>query len=330
MTSTWTSIAADIAGADRLVQAYQGELAARGRALEASFFEKMRASLAGGKVEGELLRASRAPAHGIRVWADVKGVGRKFNFVYLAPGHQDRASWQAFWESTLGTGAGKPRPYLIFGALPWLSETEALGILAPWGYQPFNRYELIFPRDRPVPADPVGPAPPGRLRALHASDAEQLAALQRVCYQGTFDALLFTEGPDLEADAKESQARILGGEYGTFLEAASFGWEIDGRLVGATEVVESEERKLLADVMVHPDLQGKGLARRLILQSLRAIVPLPGPALHLAVTRENVNADHLYRSIGFEPFLGPYPVWALRSRLTPVRGDRPASGAGSR
>ena len=78
-----------------------------------------------------------------------------------------------------------------------------------------------------------------------------------------------------------------------------FGYFVDGRLVAmAGERMHAGSMREISGVCTHPDFQGKGLARRLMLKLVRRQV-IRGETPFLHVVRDNVNAHALYERMGF-------------------------------
>ncbi|MCI4340565.1 MAG: GNAT family N-acetyltransferase, partial [Thermoplasmata archaeon] len=119
------------------------------------------------------------------------------------------------------------------------------------------------------------------------------------------DRWLFAQSLDAARDADAAADDLLGDGVGRWRPDASFGIEIEGRLVAAT-LVNELLGALLSEVMVDPAWRRRGLARRLIARSIAAVRSLGLGPLRLVVTVGNDRAEPLYRSMGFQP--------------TPVRG----------
>ena len=114
-------------------------------------------------------------------------------------------------------------------------------------------------------------------------------------YRGTVD----DEG-ETESDAIGEVERTLEGYYGPFLPEASFVGENGGQIVGACLVSLFEDRPCLLYVVVHPDVQRRGLGGALITASGNALVVAEHRELDLFVTEANEPAVTLYRKLGFE------------------------------
>ena len=82
-------------------------------------------------------------------------------------------------------------------------------------------------------------------------------------------------------------------------------WIADDRLVGNVSIYPvdwpSEMGKIwvIANVAVHPDYQGRGIATRLMRASMEAVRRRGGGVAMLQVDLDNPTARHLYRRLGF-------------------------------
>lgn len=116
-----------------------------------------------------------------------------------------------------------------------------------------------------------------------------------------------------------------------------FVYVTDGRIVGnvsiypATLPREADPASIIANVAVHPDYRGRGIARALMNRSLDVIgqrggVPARGaaPTAILQVETQNAAAVHLYDTMGFRTE-GVWTTWKRHSstRLAPASGEVP-------
>lgn len=83
------------------------------------------------------------------------------------------------------------------------------------------------------------------------------------------------------------------------------------RSIVATSWLTSDGRRLyLHHFGVRPTLQGQGLARRLLMETLRVCRQI-GLQVKLEVHRDNTRAVNLYKNAGFKS-LGDYQVYIIR------------------
>jgi ribosomal protein S18 acetylase RimI-like enzyme len=131
-------------------------------------------------------------------------------------------------------------------------------------------------------------------RAIERSDASAIGALMLAAYRGTVD----DEG-ESEADAIAEVARTISGDYGPWLKGCSFTVDESSRIAGASMVTLWEGDPFLTYVVVHPDMQRRGLGTFLMTTSVNALVTAGYAQLDLFVTEENDPAVTLYRKLGF-------------------------------
>jgi predicted N-acetyltransferase YhbS len=109
--------------------------------------------------------------------------------------------------------------------------------------------------------------PPGawRSRAIGTNDVPALGALMLAAYRGTVD----DEG---ESEADALARADYDGEYGSFLRDCSFVVpDDDGRIVGASMVTLFESDPFLTFLVVHPDMNRRGIGTFLVAASGNAL-----------------------------------------------------------
>ena len=214
-----------------------------------------------------------------------------------------------------------PGPPIVRLALPAVAiAAEALAPrLEPEGWRWFERMEMRYPADRPIP---VVDAPEG-LRPLAPGDGERLTQLMGAAYADwPLDAAYFGLGEEVADEPARAVAALLDGTFGRPWWGAGFGVERAGRLVAAT-MVNDYHGPLIAEVMVEPAERRRGMARALLLRTVRALREAGAVAPRLAVTGVNDRARALYTGLGFErtPF-PPDNEWVAFDRV-----GRPELGA---
>jgi GNAT superfamily N-acetyltransferase len=312
---SWGPIDQDPAGALELLDTAVSDARAEGNQEEMDGWASQRTAIHAGKTSGRLLRGPDGTPWGMAIWTVLKGRGRRVAPIYLRKDRQNPAGWTQFLRYLLESPepAG---PVLLFNTpLTGLPEAEAAAFLGPRGFRPYHRYGLAFPPGGPLPAEPSRPLVDGRLRTLSPEDLEPLAALSATCYANSVDRFMFGEEAESMPAARWLLRSFFDGRYGTFIAEASFGLELHGKLMGATLVSRLPAHKLLADVEVHPSVQGQGHARRLIRATIEALSADVETPLVLAVTRENGVAFQLYQDLGFVVRQGPFPFWANPAAL---------------
>ena len=134
-----------------------------------------------------------------------------------------------------------------------------------------------------------------RARSIDPSDVPALGVLMLAAYRGTVD----DEG-ETEADAIAEVQGTLSGEYGPFLADCSFAVDDDARIVGASLVTLWEGQSISTYLVVHPDMQRRGLGTFLMATSGNALVRAGYTHVDLFVTEANEPAVSLYRKLGFQ------------------------------
>ena len=323
MGPSWRPLHEDRHGALELLDAAASDARAAGHPEEAEALAFHRKEIEEGKTAGGLLRGPDGQVWGIAVWTVLRDKGRRISPVYLAKERQNPAGWTQFL-SFLLESPDPSGPVLLFNSpLPGFAESGAVPFLAARGFHLFHRYNLAYPPGGALPAEPPRPMVGGRLRTLSSADLEPLAVLSAACYAHSVDRFLFGEETEPLTAARSLLGSLFQGQFGTFVPDASFGLEVDGTLRGATVVTRRPAYYLLADVEVHPSVQGQGHARRLIRATLQALSTDTETPLALSVTQQNGVAFQLYRNLGFVVRQGPFTFWADTATL----GVSPPSGA---
>jgi GNAT superfamily N-acetyltransferase len=155
-----------------------------------------------------------------------------------------------------------------------------------------TRYPRLLMR---LPLTPRHLSDAWALSGIDASHVPALAPLLLSAYRDTVDY-----GGENEEDAVAEVERTLGGEYGPMIADCSFAASHGGRVVAASLVVLSDERPLLAHLIVEPAMSRKGIGTSLIHASGNALLRGGYTELDLFVTEDNDPAVNLYRKVGFE------------------------------
>ncbi|MCA9980220.1 MAG: GNAT family N-acetyltransferase [Anaerolineales bacterium] len=81
-----------------------------------------------------------------------------------------------------------------------------------------------------------------------------------------------------------------------------FVWERDKRIVGNVSLLttETKGRYLIANVAVYPELRRRGIARRLMQETLQWTADNHGREVYLQVEANNHGARYLYETLGFQ------------------------------
>jgi ribosomal protein S18 acetylase RimI-like enzyme len=136
--------------------------------------------------------------------------------------------------------------------------------------------------------------PPPGLRTMTRADIPALGRLFYAAYLGTVDY----EG-ESEADAEDVARATFDGEFGDFVEDASFVVERDGDIVSASFITTWQAEPLLAFAVTAPPWKGRRLAQHCTSAAMRALAARGDRTLHLFVTATNAPARALYERMGF-------------------------------
>jgi ribosomal protein S18 acetylase RimI-like enzyme len=247
---------------------------------------------------------------GIAVWDASSPVGATVEVAYRAERFRSVPGYRSLLEA-IREGAG-PVAFLP-GGLTGLSDAEESELMRGRGFGRFARSEMRLPPEAPTPA--VREAGAARLRTVRPDDLDALAELHRRAYDGHFDRYLFLVEQDPRKDAELAVKELLGGRWGEFLPWASPVAEGDDGPAGAVLVVRAPYGPLIADVMVDPGLQGRGIGRRLMAESVRTLRERGESVIVLNVTEGNARAVGLYERLGFVRTLGPSYAWYAKDRI---------------
>ncbi|HLY77630.1 MAG TPA: GNAT family N-acetyltransferase [Thermoplasmata archaeon] len=127
---------------------------------------------------------------------------------------------------------------------------------------------------------------------------DELTSLDWRTYRGTPDETLLSGTPEGNRELLEN---ALAGLFGQYLDDASpAARDRSGTLLGfAVACQESLRSGILLDLAVDPEFRRHGLGEALVLRTLRALLALGYPKVHLWVTDGNRPARALYDKVGF-------------------------------
>ena len=261
-----------------------------------------------------LLRVDGVP-EGFATWVERGPLGLSIELLYATPSVASVEGYDAF----LSGIAEQFRPLVFLqGSVAGLTADDEARLMERRGLRPFGRSEMQRVGKAPPAAAPL---PPGaRLRAIGPEDEGELVRLHGAAYRGRFDRYLFLESTDEAEDARALVRDVFGGRWGALSTAGSLGLEADGQLRAAVLSVRRSEGTLIADVMVDPAAQGRGLGRAVLTAVLAALDRAGESPAVLNVTEGNVRAQRLYAHLGFERSLGPSREW-YNPRIVPFRPD---------
>ncbi len=128
-------------------------------------------------------------------------------------------------------------------------------------------------------------------RALR-EDLKDILALQYLAYQS--EARLFgtTDIPPLKQTLGEVEAEF---DKGIILKAA----DDEGRLIGSVRAYQKDGTAYIGKLMVHPEMQRKGLGTKLLL-AMEA--EYPGQRYELFTSTRSLSNIRLYEKLGYRAF----------------------------
>jgi ribosomal protein S18 acetylase RimI-like enzyme len=201
----------------------------------------------------------------------------------------------------------------LSGDIPGLRPEEEERLLTGLGYARYGRSEMERTAESPLPPAEL---PPGcALRPVSRADGPELVELHARAYRHRFDRYLFLQDADEAADTRKLFDDLFGGRWGELSVAGCRGIERGGRLLGATLSVRRGPGALIIDLMVDPTVQGQGLGRTLLVETLRSLIAQREVPVKLTVTEGNTRAIGLYERLGFVRTLGPSHDWYDRSAI---------------
>ncbi|MGA9839169.1 MAG: GNAT family N-acetyltransferase [Thermoplasmata archaeon] len=249
-------------------------------------------------------------AVGVALWERPTALGATLQVMFGIEAHQTPADYRAFLREVQSTAG----PVLFApGRLAGLTGDQESEVMESLGFARFSRSEMRFPPQSRTPDRATGPA--GRLRDARPEDQPALARLHEQAYRGHFDRYLFLADPDPVRDAEIALRDIFGGRWGEFLPWASPVLDGESGLAAASLVVRAPYGPLIADVMVDPALQGRGLGRAVLVSTVRALRARDESVIVLNVTEGNSRAHGLYERLGFVRSLGPSHGWYSRAQI---------------
>ena len=126
--------------------------------------------------------------------------------------------------------------------------------------------------------------------------------------------LCFAEHMDAEGRSYLNNVRLAGRSISsehlgaltpetTSIPFHGYVWVENGRILGNVTLIHFKRNQqryyFIANVSVHPDFRGRGIARQLTARSLQHVKEKGGKSVFLQVREDNPAAIHLYQSLGF-------------------------------
>ena len=147
----------------------------------------------------------------------------------------------------------------------------------------------------------------GHLRPVHVErDLVGVADLVELCFKDTLDPDGRSYLRQLRKAAQGSpvlQWALSAAEVVNGLPLAGYVWEEAGQIVGNLSLIsmqnQGQRNYLIANVAVHPNFRGRGIARMLTSAGVEYTRRRDAQAVWLQVRHDNSSALHIYQSLGF-------------------------------
>lgn len=160
-------------------------------------------------------------------------------------------------------------------------------------------------------------------------DLEAIANLIDIAFAGQMD----DEGRDYLRHIRQI-ARGLGGYLidGNTPETSQFPfhgylWEENGQIIGNLTLIPVRKRDMhtyfIANVAVHPDFRGRGIARQMTERAIAHVKEHGGKRIYLQVRSDNLIAQHIYRVTGFEE-VDCRTSWVCLKKCLPIVSPPPS------
>ena len=136
------------------------------------------------------------------------------------------------------------------------------------------------------------------IRSPQVVDLEDLARLMLDAYKGTIDH----DGETYEDALNEVRAYFSGERGGPQLMDCSKVYELRKKIVSACLIAESTELQIpiIAYIMTSAEMKRQGLARSLLITTLRGLRDLEYTEAQAVITDGNAPAEQLFIQTGFE------------------------------
>jgi GNAT superfamily N-acetyltransferase len=233
---------------------------------------------------------------GYVAWETIPGVGRRVNLLFLDNAHQTTSDLRSLLEDLGETDKTDGPVFAIFpdGMPGFYKERQAL-IFGPAGFVHFDRVTMVFPKDKRVPA--ATELTGWEFRHPLPEDETEIIDLACRAYCNYEEQLVWPM-VNLEQDQAAWVNYIRDEE--TVVREACFVLVAGEKIRGHVTVIRGPDGPYIANIMVDPSWQGKGIGKALLIRALR-VLRADGAEedVQLFYIRQNVPAGVLYRSVGF-------------------------------
>ena len=264
----------------------------------APFLSAIERDVADGSASG-VLRLHEDRVIGIALWAPSSAIGVTIEVLFSVAGFQSVDDYREFYgEVVASVGARRPRSWRLGGshgrrrgaghARPRIRPVRALGDAVPFRSAYAGTFRVSGP-----PHSPSREMRPGSRACTSSPTGTTSTGISSSRTPTRSGTRRFKCGTSCAVAGESSfRGRPSSSRQG-------------GRIVAATLVVRAPYGPLVADVMVDPPLQGRGLGRAVVTATVRALRDRKESVIVLNVTDGNTRAIRLYDRIGFVRTLGP-------------------------
>jgi ribosomal protein S18 acetylase RimI-like enzyme len=147
---------------------------------------------------------------------------------------------------------------------------------------------------------------PSHIRPIHLErDIQPVADLVEACFADAMDAEGRAYLQNIRSAGRSVSSLYLSSlvPETTNIPFCGFVWEEDGRILGNVTLIYAKRNQqrlyFIANVSVHPDHRGRGIAKKLTERALRHVKEHQGSHVMLQVREDNPPAIHIYESLGF-------------------------------
>jgi ribosomal protein S18 acetylase RimI-like enzyme len=147
---------------------------------------------------------------------------------------------------------------------------------------------------------------PSHIRPIHLEkDIQPVADLVELCFAEAMDAEGRSYLHNIRMAGKSVSSIYLSSltPETTNIPFCGYVWEEDGQILGNVTLIFAKRNQqhlyFIANVSVHPDHRGRGIARKLTERAMRHVKEHQGSHVMLQVREDNPTAIHIYESLGF-------------------------------
>jgi ribosomal protein S18 acetylase RimI-like enzyme len=269
-------------------------------------------------------------SRGFALYYSVQGKGKGVQVLHLAPGFKTLSDLTGFIDQMDREKGG--RVFSIEGFFGEFGDRTANRGLSAAGFIPIERVRLWI---NPQHLRCVVPNPRGRylLRVINPHDRSELVRLFVGAYHGHVDSLFAMPRKEKVAASEFIDYMFSTSKEGRLLRSASFILKDPAgrKLVGAVFVREASGFAYVADLMVDPRHQRRGIGTFLLVRALEELRRKRHRYVEIMTTLQNpTRSPQLYWRLGFRPVRGTsnkrIRLWVRSSEMvrTGIRFREPA------